>query len=131
MHPLDNYGITTEDLKIMLEINPEIATLDYEDISYNLDILKAIGCTDSIIKNIIVSNPLYLSRDKEDIITLIAKLKSLKCSTLKLLFDANPFLLNKDGYEIDEYIKNKLSENKTLEEIVDELETNPYIIDEE
>lgn len=131
MHPLDQYEISAQDFKIMLEINPEIPELDYEDIFYNLDILKAIDCSDLIIKNIIVSNPLYLSRDKEDVIALIAKLKSLNFSTLKFLFDANPFLLNKDVYEINEYIKNKLNENKSLEEIVEELELNPYLIDEE
>ena len=131
MFELNNYDIAKENLDLMLELNPEIVYLDPEEIKYNLDILKAIGCSSSDIVNIIVANPFYLTKAAEDIIELIAKFKAFNFSNLNLLFDSNPFLLNKDAFEIDDYVKKELAKNKELENIIDELETNPYLIDEE
>lgn len=131
MLELNNYNLTKEDLDLMLDLNPEISESTNEEIKYNLDILKAIGCSDTNITDIIVANPFYLSKQADDVIELIAKLKSLNFTNLNLLFDSNPFLLNKDAFEIDDYIKKELAKNKSLDEIVDEFEANPYLIDEE
>ena len=41
------------------------------------------------------------------------------------------FLKNlKDVFEIEDYINTKLSDGILLEDIIDEIESNPYIIDE-
>ena len=47
-----------------------------------------------------------------------------------LLFDSNPWLLNKDLFEIEEFIEKKQEEGLLLEEIVDLMDSNPYVIDE-
>ena len=83
------------------------------------------------IKNIIISNPYYLCRMNEDILKLISYLKKIGINNVNLLFDSNPFFLNYDRFEIEEYVNNKLDIGMELEDIIDSIEDNPYIIDED
>ena len=78
-----------------------------------------------------MSNPLYLNRCNEDILNLIKRLYDLKINSLNLLFDSNPWMLNKDAFEIDDFIYKKQQEGIVLEYIIDMLDSNPYIINEE
>ena len=39
-------------------------------------------------------------------------------------------LFNLEPYEIDNYIKNRLEKNETLEDIIDDMESNPYLFNE-
>lgn len=130
MKELYNLGFNDNDIKYILEICPSIKNLEEYEIINNIKILKNINCTTRDIHNIIISNPLYLDRIPSDIISLIKKLQELSIPNLNLLFDSNPFLLNKNAYEIDEYIKSGMKLGKTIEDIVEEMEYNPYIIDE-
>ena len=50
---------------------------------------------------------------------------------LNLLFDSNPELLNKDVFEIEEFINKKKNDGISLEDIVDLIDSNPFVIDEE
>ncbi len=130
MKELYNLGLSEIDIKNIIETYPEIKDLTDEEIAKNIEILKNINCNDKHIRNILIANPYYLNRSINDIKSLIMKLKEINIVNINLLFDSNPFLLNRDSYEIDEYIKKELEEGKKLEIIVDELESNPYIIDE-
>ena len=130
MLSLYNLGFTDMEIKNILELCPETKTLTDEEILINIEILKRIKCNDRQIKNIISSNPYYLNRGLEDISGLINKLINIGITNVNLLFDSNPYLLNKDAYEIDEYIKIEQDKGKDIEDIKDELESNPYIIDE-
>jgi len=130
MNLLLNLGITEQEIMSMLEQYSFLKELSHKEIMDKIAILKYVNCQDRHIKNIIVSNPSFLDRLDTDIIKLIQKLFSLKITNLNLLFDTNPYLLNKDDYEIDNYIKEQLKEGKLLENIIDEFESNPYIIDE-
>ena len=127
---LYNLGFSDIEIKNILEIYPEIKNLTDEEILVNIEILKRIECNEKHIKNIISSNPYYLNRGLEDISGLINKLISIGITNVNLLFDSDPYLLNKDAYEIDEYIKIEQDKVKVLEDIKDEFESNPYIIDE-
>ena len=51
-------------------------------------------------------------------------------TNLNLLFEANPFFLNKDLFEIEDFIKLKEQDGLSIEEIVDLIDSNPYAIDE-
>ena len=82
------------------------------------------------ITNIISSNPRYLDRTNEEILKLLGKLNDLGFNTLNILFDANPYILNLEPYEIDNYIKNRLEKNETLEDIIDDMDSNPYLFNE-
>ncbi len=82
------------------------------------------------IKNILLSNPYFLCRSCEDILKLIKKLLEINISQINLLLDSNPFLLNKDSYEIDEYIKENMEKGQKIDDIIEDFEENPFIIDE-
>lgn len=115
MKMLFDLGLTEADLKNMLEINPDISDLD----TNLIEILKENDCDDEHIKNILIANPLYLSRSKEDILKLIDRLKELGLTNLKTTFDTNPWLLNKDVFEIDEFIEQQSNLGLTMDEIID------------
>lgn len=123
-------GISDTDIKNMLELCPEIKDMSDDDVKKKIDILSFIGCNIRHIKNILISNPNYLDRIDNDILNLINYLKEIGVSNIYLLFDSNPYLLNKDKFEIEEYINSKIELGLSMDDVVDEFESNPYIIDE-
>lgn len=130
MEELFNIGINDEDLKDMLINYPDIKNLDDDEISQKINILRDIGCSDMNIRNIIEGNPNYLNRVSSNIILLIKKLEELGFKELNLLFEDNPYILDLDKYEIDNYIEDKINNGMTLSSIVDELEDNPYLFND-
>lgn len=131
MEILYSLGIDDKDIKFMLEQVSSIKDMSEEEINEKIDILKYVGCNYRHIKNIIISNPYYLCRMNEDILKLISYLKKIGINNVNLLFDSNPFFLNYDRFEIEEYVNNKLDIGMELEDIIDSIEDNPYIIDED
>ena len=123
MEYLFNLGFNENEIKSMVSINSEILDLSIEEIKALVDILENIGCKDYHIKNIITANPYYLSRSTTDINNLINKLLSLGITRLETTFDSNPWLLNKDAYEIDEYIREEQSKGLSLEDIIDNIDS--------
>ena len=79
--------------------------------------------------NIISCNPLYLDRLDDDIVKLIKYLIKKGFNTLNILFDSNPYILNLDVFEIDNYISKRL-EKEQLKDIIDDLESNTYLFNE-
>ena len=130
MEELFNLGISNNTIKNMLELVPNIKEMSNKDIIDKINILKNINCSDYQITNIISSNPMYLDRTNEEILKLLQKLNNLGFNTLNILFDANPYILNLELYEIDNYIKNRLEKNETLEDIIDDMESNTYLFNE-
>lgn len=130
MEMLFSLGISDSDIKNMLEQCPEIMDMSEKEVNDKIDILTYVGCNERHVRNIIASNPYYLDRINEDVLKLIACLKEIGVSNINLLFDSNPYLLNKDVFEIREYIDTREKNGMSLEDIVDEFESNPYIIDE-
>lgn len=99
-----------------------------EDFNKIIELLKSLNCHDYILRNIIIGNPFILERDYDSIKKLIDYMQSKGFKSLNLLFDSYPLFLNKDAFEIEEYINNK--QNKSMEDIIDELESNPTLIEE-
>ena len=130
MEELYNYEFTNDMIKNMFEINNEIINLSKDEVLEKILILQNIKCDNEQIKNILESNPFYLNRCTNDVILLVKKLKEIGLVALNLLFDSNPWLLNKDSFELEEFIQLKQKEGMLLEEIVDLLDSNPYAIDE-
>ena len=130
MIELLNLGISEATIKSMLELEPNIKDLAKEEIVKYYELLKELNCSNIQIVNIISSNPTYLTRSFNDIYKLITTLSNYGFNTLNVLFDANPYILNLDSLEIDNYINNRLNNNELLEDIVDELDSNPYLFNE-
>ena len=123
MEYLFNLGFNENEIKNIININNEVMNLNVEEIKALVDILVNVGCKDYHIKNIISANPYYLSRSVTDISNLINKLLSLGITHLETTFDSNPWLLNKDAYEIDEYIRDEQFKGLSLEEIIDNIDS--------
>ena len=130
MEELFSLDINENDIRNMLEQIPDILGISSSSVLEKIDILRYIGCNDRQIKHIIVSNPEYLKRDNLDILKLITYLKEMGFTLINLLFDSNPYFLNYDVFEVRDYINNRLNDGILLSDIIDEIDGNPYIIDE-
>ena len=120
-------GIRDIDIKNIEEF---IDDDNLEDFNKIIDLFVNINCSPSMIRNIVVGNPYIMQRSYEDIINLINYMTSIGLNNLNLMFDSYPNFLNKDKFEIEDYVNMKLNEGILLEDIVDELDNNPLIIDE-
>ncbi len=89
--------------------------------------LQRLGCDERIIKNVIMSNECILSRSLSDLEKLVAKLRQIGLTDIVDLLDANPYILNLDAYEIDDYIKKKEESGEPFEDIVAALESEPAL----
>lgn len=130
MDKLFELGINDNDLRFMLEQVPDIFNMSREEVNNKLDILKYVGCTDRHIKNIIVSNPNYLDRIDDDVLKLISYLKQIGFKNINLLFDSNPYFLNYDVFEVEDYINKQVINGMNVEDIIDVIEGNPYVMEE-
>lgn len=130
MQELYSLGITDETLKYMLESFPELSFLTSEEVKEKINILVNIGCNDHHILNILEANPWYLDRTSSDVLSLINKLEILGFTCLNILFDSNPFILNLDVFEIDDYFNDRIAKGEELSDIVYELDSNPFLFDE-
>ena len=130
MEELYNLGISDTTLKCMIEINPEILEMSNNEINEKKDILKRINCIDREILNIISSNALMLNRTNSGLIDLISYLKELGFDNLNILFDSNPYILNLEPFEIKRYIEDRLNNKESIDDIIDDLDSNPYLFNE-
>lgn len=121
---LQNLGISDDDIKDIIEFNEGL--VDYDNYKENVDLLKGIGCTEKEIRNIIISNPNVLIRDNKDLLDLVACLKYYGFNDLNLLFDSNPYLLNKDDFELKEYVEEKKKIGLEMNDIIRELENDLF-----
>ena len=130
MNELLNLDLSGETLREMVEINPDIMELSSAEVREKVELLKLLGCRDNQILNIISSNPMYLSRLNSDLISLINYLSEIGFTCLRILFDSNPSILNLDVFEVRNYIDNRMKNGETLEDIVDDLDSNTYLFNE-
>ncbi len=107
----------------------EFINEDYaEDFVEIIKLLTNINCHDAMIRNIVVGNPFILQRDYELVKDLIDYMTSVGFKNLNLLFDSYPLFLNKNKFEIEEYLNKH--QDKRREDIIDELESDPLLIEE-
>lgn len=118
MLELLSIGISIEEIKEILEENSELEYLSNKDVYNLIELLRSVGCTDKIIKNIIVTNPMFLNRIFDNVLMLIQKLKYYNIERLDITFDSNPFLLNEDESDIEEFVSKKLKEGISMEYII-------------
>ena len=127
MIELYNIGINENTINNMIEIIPELKNITSKEVLDKKIILEKINCNNNQIISIISSNPQYLNRTNGEIMNLIQKLINLGFDTLNILFDSNPYILNLEPFEIDDYINNRINNGELLEEIIDDLDSNPYL----
>lgn len=129
MLELYDLDISENTIRSLIEQNSEIIELTTKEIQEKEIILEKIGCKKNQIKNIISSNPLYLTKDNKEILKIFKTLYNYNFKSLNILLDANPYILNLESYEIENYI-NKRNKEENLEDIIDDLDSNPSLFNE-
>ena len=127
MDILIRYGLSIEEIKNMIDSNPEINNIEEKELENIIKYLHEIGCSKKIIINILITNPFFITRSLEDIIKEIEKLKEIGMNHIELLLDKNPYLLNFSYKEIDsiERYQRKLGlSDKEIENLIYEESEN-------
>ena len=110
MDVLIRFGFTIDEIKNMMDANDEIDTVSDKDIYDLIEILEKVGCENHHIKNIFICNPFYLTRNVNDVNNLIKKLYEIGLSSLYMLLDSNPYLLNMKDDELERILQEKQKE---------------------
>lgn len=113
------YNLLGEDFKNVLDANPFIEKLDDLEIENNINFLKEIDCSYEQMKNIIVFNPWLFNRSYDELNKLKNKLISIGITNLNITFDTQPLLLNKEIFEIDDFINEQIKKGLEINEIAD------------
>ncbi|MBQ6135051.1 MAG: hypothetical protein IJI60_01900 [Bacilli bacterium] len=119
MDILIRFGFTMEEIKNMMDTNDKIEETSDKNINEILDILKNIDCEEAQIKNIFLCNPFCLTKESKEIKNLIQKIKEIHFQKPALLLDSNPYLLNMQTEELEEWMNQKKQDNLTEEQIKD------------
>ena len=130
MEELFNIGISEETIRSMAELNPEIIEMTDKEIIEKEELLKKIGCNETQILNIISSNSPLLSKTNTELTTLFNYLTESGFKCLNILLDSNPYILNLEPFEIKDYIDGRIKNGEPLEDIIDDLDSNPYLFSE-
>lgn len=128
MFELFNIGIDEQNVKFMIESNPNIKDMTDEEIIDRMELLKQLGCDELKIKNILIGNPWYLDRCITDVVASINKLSEIGLTRLDLMVNDNPMLLNVDVFEIEDFIERKLEEGYDMDDILDMIDENSNVI---
>ena len=96
---------------------------------YNIEILRMLSFNEEQIKEILKENKHYIKRDKKDVIELLKSLSTIGIKDIKDLLERNPFILNKDSFEIYNFVENEKKKGKTIKDILELIEIDPYCID--
>lgn len=123
MDYLYNLDLNENEILDIVDANGEVKDLSEEDIIKYIYILIDVGCTQKQIHNIVTSNPFYFSRDINDVGKFLRRLNSLNVSDLADVLDSNPWLLNKDSFELDEFLM-KERNTDSLDEILERFLTS-------
>ena len=118
MNYLYNLDLNENEILDIADANGEVQDLSEEEMIKYIYVLIDIGCTQKQIHTIITSNPAYFSRDVDDVGSFLRKLKSYDID-VSLAVEANPWLLNKDSFELDEFINEKRSLGIADDKILD------------
>ena len=118
MNYLYNLDLNENEILDIADANGEVQDLSEEEMIKYIYVLIDIGCTQKQIHTIITSNPAYFSRDVDDVGTFLRKLKSYDVD-VSLALEANPWLLNKDSFELDDFINEKRSLGIADDKILD------------
>ena len=93
MDELLKLGLNEQEIRNMIQLNPQILELNDENVIQLLNLLFLEQCNDQIIRHIIIANPIYLLQDYEDVKNLILKLKEIGITRLDVTFENNPWLI--------------------------------------
>jgi len=116
---------TTQELKDLIKLNESILNMSYSYVEERWQILLKVGLSFEDICEIISSNPFYLDVDVHKAHALINSLYSLKDDVLSIIKD-NPWILNKEAYEIKEFILISRVEGLAYDDIILKIKSGDF-----
>lgn len=120
-------NISDDEIDSILKRYSNLGKLNDDDVKELIQILEDVSCDEEQIRNIIIANPLYLYKYPEDIRTLIEVLEKYGCEYIFLMLEKNPYILNINDFQLEQYIEEELAEGRMIEEIMMQLESNPTL----
>lgn len=130
MEELYEIGINEYTFNDLKEVCPEIGNISDADIHKKLAILSYIGCTESMMLDIICSNPFYMIRSNDEVEKLIHTLKNYGVGMLNFLVEDKPEILNLTAEAVEKYFNGRFANGESLNKIAEDLEENPNKFDE-
>ncbi len=122
MDYLYNLDLNDSEILDMVKLNDHIAQMSSEEVITYIYILVDVGCTQKQIHDIITANPFYFSRDDIDVRKFLRRLMAFDDIDVPEVLEGNPWLLNKDAFEIDDYLEENrdkgLSDKEILENFI-------------
>lgn len=123
MDELIRYGFSIEEIQNMMDNNMMINSILDKDVAHLLKILEEVGCSRSQIKNISITNPFYFSQNISSIEELLMILKEMGFSSLPIVLDENPYLLNLSHEDLLQIVKKMRKDGIQEVEILDKIQT--------
>lgn len=130
MNEIYKWNLNENTIKGMIELNPDIEFLSDEDVISKVKLLEKLNCNEKEIKNIISSNSGFLLKSDEEILELVNKMKEYGFKNINLLIEANPFILGMYDIDLESYIETRKENGENITDIVDDLESHPYLFNE-
>lgn len=119
MDYLYNLNLNEDEILDMVKVNDHISEMSSEDIYDYIYTLIDIGCNQEQIYNIIIANPFYFSRDLDDVRKFLRRFMSFDGVKYLDVLVKNPWLLNKEAFEIEDYIEENKNTGLNDKEILE------------
>ena len=119
-----------EEIANIMNINSGIKDVSNSHVDSLIKILDELGLNNKVLRNVVMSNPFYLTRDVDDILDLVNCLKEYRVKNINIILDTYPLFLNLYRSDIDLFIDIKSSEGMAIGDIIEIIESEPYVIDE-
>lgn len=112
-------GFTEEEINDFQIQYQDLLDFSKENLNSKISILENFDFTFDEIKNIILTNPIYLNKTDEEILNLINILIKYGINDIRNLVDINPYILSLDAIDIENYFITKTDEGVLKDDIID------------
>lgn len=112
-------GFTEEEINDFQIQYQDLLDFSKENLNSKISILENFDFTFDEIKNIILTNPIYLNKTDDEILNLINILIKYGINDIRNLVDINPYILSLDAIDIENYFITKTDEGVLKDDIID------------
>ncbi|MBQ3307075.1 MAG: hypothetical protein IJG68_02660 [Bacilli bacterium] len=109
---------------------PELQFIEKDNTRKILKLLVDNGCSNRVLRSIIIMNPSFLLRSYDSIFDLVKCFNEYGIENIDLMLLTYPFILDKTPYEIDNFYIKKRQEGYSNEDIGNILEVEGALIEE-
>lgn len=112
-------GFTEEEINDFQIQYQDLLDFSKENLNSKISILENFDFTFDEIKNIILTNPIYLNKTDDEILDLINILIKYGINDIRNLVDINPYILSLEAIDIENYFITKTDDGVLKDDIID------------